>query len=70
MLTWVLAPANIKAKLVGHFMTDPSGRYMMSAYTGKNREAWEGGAAAQLPSAATGMLALQQLLGAAAERGA
>lgn len=80
MLTWVLAPPNIKAKLVTHFMADPSGRYMLNAYTGKNREQWElpagsssngsGSGAAQLPAAAAGMLALQQLVQAAAERAA
>ncbi|KAI7843886.1 hypothetical protein COHA_002431 [Chlorella ohadii] len=81
MLTWVLAPPNIKAKLVTHFVTDPSGRYMLDAYTGKNREQWEqpgsngssgsgssGSSAVQLPAAAAGMLALQQLAQAAAER--
>ena len=73
MLTWVLAPVNIKAKLVSHFMTDPSGRYMLAAYTGKNREQWEApaggaGGATSLPAAAAGMLALQQLAAAAAER--
>ncbi|EFN58632.1 hypothetical protein CHLNCDRAFT_19656 [Chlorella variabilis] len=71
MLTWLLAPLNIKAKLVTHFMLDPSGRYMIGCYTGKNREQWEagpGGAATQLPAAAAGMLALQQLAQQAAER--
>lgn len=75
MLTWVLAPLNIKAKLVTHFMADPSGQYMLAAYTGKNRDQWEsassiGAAATQLPAAAAGMLALQQLVAAAAERAA
>lgn len=83
MLTWVLAPPNIKTKLITHFVTDPSGRYMLDAYTGKNREQWEqpanssssssngsGSGAAQLPAAAAGMLALQQLVQAAAERAA
>ena len=37
MLTFVLAPPNIKAKLVTHFMTDTSGRYMISTYTGARR---------------------------------
>ena len=61
MLTWVLAPPNIKAKLVTHFVTDPSGRYMLDAYTGKNREQWEqpssssSSGAVQLPAAAAGM---------------
>ena len=79
MLTWVLAPLNIKAKLVSHFVTDASGRYMLNAYTGKNREQWEqpgsssssgssSSGGAQLPAAAAGMLALQQLVQAAAER--
>jgi len=76
MLTFVLAPANIKTKLVSHFMLDPSGRYMIGCYTGKNREQWEeptgssgsSGAATQLPAAAAGMLALQQLVALAAER--
>lgn len=74
MLTWVLAPPNIKIKLITHFMTDPSGRYMVAAYTGKNREQWEEPASSsgsgQLPAAAAGMLALQQLVQAAAERAA
>ena len=73
MLTWVLAPPNIKTKLITHFMTDASGRYMLAAYTGKNREQWEepaGSSGAQLPAAAAGMLALQQLAAAAAERAA
>ncbi|KAL4457454.1 hypothetical protein ABPG75_012319 [Micractinium tetrahymenae] len=72
MLTWVLAPPNIKAKLVTHFMADPSGRYMISCYTGKNREQWKepqgSSSGSQLPAAALGMLALQQLAAAAAER--
>ncbi|PSC69034.1 lycopene epsilon chloroplastic [Micractinium conductrix] len=73
MLTFVLAPPNIKAKLVTHFMTDTSGRYMISTYTGKNREQWEEpasskSAATQLPAAAAGLLALQQLAAAAVER--
>jgi hypothetical protein len=85
MLTFVLAPINIKAKLVGHFMFDSSARYMVDCYTGKNKEQWAprqqqpsgggsnggsggGGAATQLPAAAAGMLALQQLAQAAAER--
>jgi hypothetical protein len=74
MLTWVLAPLNIKAKLISHFLTDPSGKYMIGSYLGKNREAWEapagssGAPATQLPAAAAGMLALQQLAAAAAER--
>lgn len=69
MLTWVLAPLGIKSKLIAHFMTDRSGQYMLAAYSGKNREQWEepGGATA-LPAAAAGMLALQQLVAAAAER--
>jgi hypothetical protein len=36
MLTWVLAPLNIKAKLISHFLTDPSGKYMIGSYLGNN----------------------------------
>lgn len=74
MLTWVLAPLNIKAKLISHFLSDPSGKYMMGCYLGKNREGWEepgtaaGAPATQLPAAAAGMLALQQLAAVAVER--
>lgn len=32
MTTFVLAPAGIKAKLVGHLITDPSGAYLTSTY--------------------------------------
>eukprot|EP00877_Chromochloris_zofingiensis_P005408 jgi/Chrzof1/14869/Cz09g18310.t1_LCYE[v5.2] len=32
LLTFVLAPANIKGKLVSHLMTDPAGRYLISHY--------------------------------------
>ena len=78
MLTWVLAPVGIKAKLVAHFMADPSGRYMIGSYTGQNRAQWEeaaaagvdggGSGAAQLSAAAAGMLLLQQAVLQAAER--
>ncbi|KAI3436480.1 hypothetical protein D9Q98_005897 [Chlorella vulgaris] len=74
MLTWVLAPLNIKAKLISFFITDPAGRYMANVYLGKNRRQWEvepssgGTPATQLPAAALGMLALQQLAQQAADR--
>ncbi len=34
MLTFVLAPPSIQAKLVGHLLTHPAGRYLVSRYTG------------------------------------
>ena len=33
--TFILAPVNIKAKLVSHLMTDPAGKYLMKVYLGK-----------------------------------
>ena len=64
-VTFALAPANIKAKLVAHLLTDPAGQYLLRTYTGRNREAWE---AAEAPSAAAlaGAAAVLVLLQAAA----
>lgn len=63
------------AEPCSHPRACPSGSPCFSCYTGKNREQWEapqgsGSAATQLPAAAAGMLALQQLAAAAAERAA
>eukprot|EP00887_Chlorella_sp_A99_P002802 scaffold6.g2802.t1 len=68
MLTFVLAPWGIKARLVAHLLTDPAGQYLIRTYTGSNREQWQqqdaqGGAAL---AAAAATLAL---LAAAAEHG-
>lgn len=48
MYTFFLAPGNIKAKLVSHLMMDPAGRYFVSVYLGKNREAYESTAAGDM----------------------
>lgn len=34
LLTFVLAPPSIQAKLVGHLLTHPAGRYLLQRYMG------------------------------------
>lgn len=58
--TFVLAPLNIKARLVGHLLTDPAGQYLIKVYTGKNKEV-EGAAAAGAAAALVGLAVAQQL---------
>lgn len=38
LLTFAIAPINIKAKLVGHLITDPAGKYLIAVYTGNKQE--------------------------------
>ncbi|KAI8474141.1 MAG: lycopene cyclase protein-domain-containing protein [Monoraphidium minutum] len=43
LLTFVLAPVGIKAKLVSHLMTDPSGAYLVQKYLGGDTPSAGGG---------------------------
>lgn len=38
LTTFVLAPFNIKAKLVGHLMKDPAGKYLIDVYTAPQKK--------------------------------
>jgi lycopene epsilon-cyclase len=66
LLTFVLAPVGIKAKLVTHLMQDPSGAYLIQKYLGGEGGGGAGGGssssgAAQAAAVAGLLLALSQL---------
>lgn len=64
MLTFFLAPVNIKAKLMSHLGT-PAGQYFMNVYLGKNRETLGLGQRAMAAAAvAAPVLLLAELLNA------
>ncbi|KIZ06110.1 hypothetical protein MNEG_1848 [Monoraphidium neglectum] len=65
MLTFVLAPAGIKAKLVSHLLTDPSGAYLARKYLGSSSssggdDAASGGSSAQATAVAGLLIILAQ----------
>ena len=57
MVTFFLAPVNIKAKLVAHLAGDPAGKYLINVYLGKNLEGQAGRAALAAAAAAVAVAA-------------
>lgn len=58
MLTFVLAPPSIQAKLVGHLLTHPAGRYLISRYTGSTHGGEEAPSQAHGGALVAGVLVL------------
>ena len=59
--TFVIAPWNIKSKLVGHLLTDPAGKYLINVYLNGNNSGNSSGTVTTATTTVAALLALHTL---------